>query len=57
MYSYIKGLIVDHAKDYIVIDNHGIGYMIYVSNPYQFTKGKEYVVYVYQQVKEDGIFL
>ena len=35
----------------------GIGYLIYVSNPYQFTKGKETLVYVYQQVKEDGILL
>ena len=57
MYSYIKGIIVDLAKDYIVIDNNGIGYMLYVSNPYQFAKGKECLVYVYQQVKEDGILL
>ncbi|WP_050635384.1 Holliday junction branch migration protein RuvA [Candidatus Stoquefichus sp. SB1] len=57
MYSYIKGVIVDMARDHIVIDNQGIGYLIYVSNPYQFTKGKETLVYVYQQVKEDGIVL
>lgn len=57
MYSYIKGMIVDMARDHIVIDNHGIGYLIYVSNPYQFTKGREIHVYVYQQVKEDGILL
>ena len=31
--------------------------MIYVSNPYAFSKGKEVVVYLYQQVKEDGILL
>lgn len=57
MYSYIKGIIIDMARDYIVVDNQGIGYLIYVSNPYQFTKGKETLVYVYQQVKEDGILL
>lgn len=57
MYSYIKGTIVDMARDYIVVDNQGIGYLIYVSNPYQFTRGKETLVYVYQQVKEDGILL
>jgi holliday junction DNA helicase ruvA len=57
MYSYIKGVIVDMCKDHIVVDNQGIGYMIYVSNPYQFTKGKETLVYVYQQVREDGIIL
>ena len=57
MYSYIKGLIVDIQKDHIVVDNQGIGYLIYVSNPYSFAEGKEAVVYLYQQVKEDGIFL
>lgn len=57
MYSYIKGVIVDMARDHIVLDNHGIGYLIYVSNPYQFVKGKETLVYVYQQVKEDDILL
>lgn len=57
MYSYIKGMIVDMCKDHIVVDNHGIGYLIYVSNPYQFKRGQETQVYVYQQVKEDGIAL
>ena len=28
-----------------------------MSNPYAFSKGKEVVVYLYQQVKEDGILL
>lgn len=57
MYSYIKGMIVDTARDYIVVDNQGIGYLVHVSNPYQFTKGKETLVYIYQQVKEDAIVL
>lgn len=57
MYSYIKGTIVDLARDYIVVDNHGIGYLIYVSNPFQFKRGEEALIYVYQQVKEDGILL
>lgn len=57
MYSYIRGLIVDITKDYIVVDNNGIGYLVYVSNPYRFTRGKQYVVYIYQHVKEDAITL
>ena len=57
MYSYIKGLIVDIQSDHIVLENNGIGYLVYVSNPYAFSKGKEVVVYLYQQVKEDGILL
>ena len=42
MYSYIKGIIVDMRQDHIVVDNQGIGYLIYVSNPYQFTKEKKH---------------
>ncbi len=57
MYSYIKGLIVDIQRDHIVVDNQGIGYLVYVSNPYAFSKGKETTVYLYQQVRDDGIFL
>lgn len=57
MYSYIKGIVVDLQSDHIVVENNGIGYLIYVSNPYAYTKGKEAIVYLYQQVKEDGIFL
>ena len=57
MYSYIKGIIADLYSDHIVIDNHGIGYEVHVSNPYNFKKGDDATVYIYQQVKEDDITL
>jgi len=53
MYDYIKGIIVDIKNNAIVVDNNGIGYLIYVSNPYSFEIGNEYKVYVYQQIAED----
>ena len=53
MYEYIKGKIVNQESNYIVVDNNGIGYLIYVPNPYSFDLDKEYNVYVYQQVRED----
>ena len=53
MYEYIKGNIVNQESNYITVDNNGIGYLIYVSNPYSFEIDKEYKVYVYQQVRED----
>ena len=53
MYSYLTVIIKEIESSYIVIDNHGIGYLIYVSNPYSFEEKKEYKVYVYQQIKED----
>ena len=57
MLAFVKGCLAETGTDYVVLDNQGIGYLIYVSNPYQFTKGKETLVYVYQQVREDGIIL
>ena len=53
MYEYIKGEIVKQESNYIVIDNNGIGYLVYVPNPYSFELNKEYAVYVYQQIRED----
>lgn len=53
MYSYIKGIIVDQASNYIVIDNNGIGYQIYVGNPFSFELNKETLVYIYSYIRED----
>ena len=53
MYEYIKGKIVNQESNYIVLDNNGIGYLVYVSNPYSFEMDKEYTVYIYQCVRED----
>lgn len=53
MYEYIKGKIIDQESNYIVLDNNGIGYLVYVSNPYSFEIDKEYIVYIYEYVRED----
>lgn len=57
MYDYIKGIVTGIKNNAIVLDNNGIGYLIYVSNPYSFDIGVEYKVFVYQQIQEDGHFL
>ena len=57
MYDYIKGIVTYIKNNAIVLDNNGIGYLIYVSNPYSFDIGVEYKVFVYQQIQEDGHFL
>ena len=41
MYDYIKGTITNIKHNSIVVDNNGIGYLIYVSNPYSFEIGKD----------------
>jgi len=53
MYNYIKGIIESHGSNYISLDNNGIGYKIYVANPYSYQDGNEYKVYIYTNVKED----
>lgn len=53
MYNYIIGNITDIIFNAIVLENQKIGYLIYTPNPFAFEEGKEYKVYVYQQIKED----
>lgn len=53
MYDYIKGTVTCLKNNAIVLDNNGVGFLIYVSNPYSFEIGKEYKVYIYQQIRED----
>ncbi|MDO4963260.1 MAG: Holliday junction branch migration protein RuvA [bacterium] len=57
MYEYIKGKIVSQESNYIVLENNGIGYLIYVANPYSFDIDKEYTIYIYEHVREDEISL
>lgn len=57
MYAYIKGVIKEIESNYIVLDNNGIGYLIYTPNPYSFNVDEEYTVYIYQNVKEDELTL
>ena len=57
MYEYIKGKITKQESNYIVLDNNGIGYLIYVPNPYSFELDKDVIVYIYQYVREDEITL
>ncbi|MBR1937068.1 MAG: Holliday junction branch migration protein RuvA [Bacilli bacterium] len=53
MYDYIKGAVTSIKNNAIVLDNNGVGYLIRVSNPYSFEIGKDYKVFVYQQITED----
>ena len=53
MYGYIKGTIIENSSNYILIDNNGIGYVIFVANPYSYEINKEYTVYTYTHIRED----
>jgi Holliday junction DNA helicase RuvA len=52
MFDYIIGKVAYLKSNAIVVDNHGIGYLIYVANPYSYEEGKEYKVYTYEHISE-----
>ena len=54
MFDYIIGKITDIKSNSIVVENNGIGYLVYVSNPYSFELNKDIKVYIYQQITEDS---
>lgn len=53
MYDFVKGKIVDIESNYVVVENNGIGYLLYMANPYSLQLGQESLIYIYQYVKED----
>lgn len=53
MYSYIKGIVCDQESNHIVLDNNGIGYHIFVANPFQYKIDEEAKVYIYSYIRED----
>lgn len=53
MYSYIKGFVTEIGTNNIVVEASGIGYLIYVPNPFCYEINKEYKVYVYNKIAED----
>ena len=53
MYNYITGKVTFVEANMIVIENNGIGYSVFVANPYSFEEGSETTVYVYNQIRED----
>lgn len=53
MYGYIKGSIKEIDSRYVIIDNHDIGYVVYVANPYSYQLNKDYTIFIYTHVKEE----
>ena len=53
MFDYLRGKITKQFANYITVDVNGVGYKVYVSNPYKFALNEENTVYVYCHVRED----
>ena len=57
MYGYIIGVVTKITPKNIIVENNGIGYLLVVSNPYNFKLNTECKVFVHQYVREDIIEL
>ena len=60
MYDYIKGNVAELTPTYVVLDNHGVGYMINIYlNSFNALQHQEDVVkvYVYEAIREDAHLL
>jgi len=60
MYAYIKGKIVEKSNNYVIIENNGIGYRIFMTITAIdkiVDENEEIKIYTYYQVREDNISL
>ena len=57
MYEYINGKITDVSPYYIVVENQGLGYLVYVANPFAYQLNSQVRVYLYQAVRDNDISL
>lgn len=59
MYEYLTGLVTSVTPQYVVLEVGGIGYQLFVANPYRFQEDseKQVRIYVYQAVRDDSISL
>lgn len=59
MYEYLTGLVTSVTPQYVVLEVSGVGYQLFVANPYRFQEdpAKKVQIYVYQAVRDDAITL
>ena len=59
MIDYIKGTVAELTPAYVVVDNHGVGYMVNISlttynQLHDSAKSGDAKVYVYEAIREDA---
>lgn len=58
MIRQLSGTVASHTSDSIVIDVHGVGYLVYTSRPgTEFTIGSEITLHTYLAVRETALDL
>lgn len=57
MIAFIKGKVISYNMDSVILENHGIGYRIYMPNPSNLILNEDVLIYTYQQFREDAQIL
>jgi holliday junction DNA helicase RuvA len=57
MIAFVNGIVRLIRNDRVVLDVHGVGYEVYMSNALAQKIGDELFLYTYQHVREDAILL
>lgn len=59
MYDYIKGKLSKITAKFIVVETAGLGYVIYVANPYSFSGyvNQEVTIYLHPVIRDDAHLL
>lgn len=59
MFEYIKGTVDFVGPEYIVVENHGLGFQILAPNPFIYSSqlNQQVKIFIYQYVREDIISL
>ena len=53
MFEYMRGTIKKIESSYVVLDINGIGYKIFMPNPYVCKESEEVTLYLYNHIRED----
>ena len=57
MIKFIKGIVYSFTADSVIIENNGIGYLIYFAQPEKLSLGSEVMIFTYQHFRDDGTLL
>lgn len=57
MIAFVSGLVVQRGVDHVVVDNQGIGYLVYCGNPLEIPLNQQVLLYTYHHVREDAAIL
>lgn len=57
MIAFVNGIVKIIRNDRVVLDVHGVGYEVYLSNALSQKMNEELFLYTYQHVREDAILL